>query len=72
MTKFVEQECHEGRNVGAPKAVDANSDLEAAKTVAPGCDLRRKGKLRELRVKVRVEAQPARETLFYSDPPHSN
>jgi hypothetical protein len=72
MTKFIVQECQEGRNVGSSEVVYANSDLEAAKTVATGCDLRRKGKLGGLRVKVRVAANPGTEALFYADPPHSN
>jgi hypothetical protein len=71
MTKFIVQECQEGRNVGVLEVVYANSDLEAARATAIGCDLRRAGKLGELRVKVRVAAHPAMETLFYCDLPHS-
>jgi hypothetical protein len=72
MTKFIVQECNQGRNVGPSQTIYANSDIEAARAVVHGCDLRRKGKLGELRVRVRAASARGEEICFYSDPPHSN
>jgi hypothetical protein len=72
MTKFIVQKCHEGKNIGPSEIVYSNSHLKAAKTVAPGDNLRHAGKLGELRVRVRAVDKPATEVCFYSDLPHSN
>lgn len=70
MTKFIVQECVDGRNVGPSQTIYANSDIEAARVVVSGCELRRKGKLGELRVRVRAVSNP--EVCFYADTPHSS
>jgi len=66
MTKYHVQECKMGRAVGDWIEVYANSDLEAAKKmVCP--DLRRSGKLGELRARVRAAGNPQNEIDFYAD-----
>lgn len=68
MTKFNVQECKEGRNVGQSQTIFANSELEAAKAVVVGCDLRQEGKLGELRARVRAKSAESREVCCYADP----
>ncbi|SRR5713226_5297718 len=70
MTRFIVQECDQGRNIGPNETIYANSDIEAAQAVVYGCNLRRKGKLGELRVRVREADGRRDEVCFYADPPH--
>jgi hypothetical protein len=70
MTKYRVQGCEEGKNVGASEIVYANTDLEAAQSVAFGVELRRKGKLGELRARVWTTVDPVTETAFHADVPH--
>ena len=72
MTKYRVQECRDGKNVGPSQVIYANTDMEAAKAVAHGSELRRKGKLGELRVRVWTTTNPATEIAFYADLPHSS
>jgi hypothetical protein len=73
MTKFLVQKCDQGADVGPRQMIYANSDIDAAHSVVPSDDLRRLGKLGELRVRVRAaEAPPNQEIYFFSDSPHSN
>jgi hypothetical protein len=71
MTKYQVQECNAGKNVGAWVVVYANDALSAAEKVAIGTELRDRGKLGEIRVRVRTTALPITETAFYADVPHA-
>lgn len=66
MNKYLVQECNMGKAVGGWQEIYANSDTEAAQKVVRG-DLRRVGKLGELRVRVRLANDPKTETDFYAD-----
>jgi len=66
MTKYHVQECRMGKAVGGWMEVYANSDLEAAEKIV-GPNLRRAGKLGELRARVRAASNPKNETDFYAD-----
>ncbi len=66
MTKYLVQECNMGKAVGGWQEIFANSELEAAQKVVSG-ELRRAGKLGELRVRVRVASDTKTETDFYAD-----
>jgi hypothetical protein len=66
MTLYHVQECKSGKAVRDWMEVYANSDQEAAKKLV-GPNLRRVGKLSELRTRVRLANDLKQETLFYSD-----
>lgn len=66
MTKYHVQECRMGKGVGGWQEIFANSDEEAANKVVSG-QLRRSGKLGELRVRVRLADNPKQEADFYTD-----
>lgn len=66
MTLYHVQECKSGKAVRDWIEVYANSDQEAAKKLV-GPNLRRVGKLGELRARVRLASDLKQETLFYSD-----
>jgi hypothetical protein len=66
MTKYHVQECKMGKAVGGWMEVFANNDAEAAEKVV-GPDLRRTGKLGELRARVRLASNPKNEIDFYAD-----
>jgi hypothetical protein len=67
MTKYYVQECKLGKAAGDWIAVYANSDLEAAQKIVVGLNLRRVGKLGELRARVRAASNPENEIDFYAD-----
>jgi hypothetical protein len=70
MTKYQVQECDAGRNVGTWVVVHARDALSAAQKVAIGAELRDRGKLGEMRARVRTTVPPIKETAFYADVPH--
>jgi hypothetical protein len=70
MTKYQVQECDAGKNVGAWVMVYANDALSAAQKVTIGAELRNRGKLGEMRARVRTTVPPIKETAFYADVPH--
>jgi hypothetical protein len=65
MSKYHVQECNSGKVVGGWIEVYANSDQEAAEKLV-GRDIRRVGKLGELRARVRSASNLQKETDFYS------
>jgi hypothetical protein len=66
MTLYHVQECKSGKAVRDWMEVYANSDQEAAKKLV-GPNLRRIGKLGELRARVRLASDLKNEIAFYSD-----
>jgi len=66
MTKYHVQECNMGKAVGGWVDVYAKSDVEAAQKIV-GPNLRRTGKLGELRARVRNASDPKKESDFYAD-----
>lgn len=70
MTKYQVQECDAGRNVGPWVMVYADDTLSAAQKCAVGAKLRVRGKLGEMRARVRTTVPPIKETTFYADVPH--
>jgi hypothetical protein len=66
MTKYHVQECKMGKAVGGWVEVCANSDLEAAEKIV-GPNLRRAGKLGELRARVRAVGNLKKQIDFYAD-----
>jgi hypothetical protein len=66
MTKYHVQECKMGKAVGGWHEIYANSEQDAARKVVRG-NLRPKGKLGELRVRVRLASDPKQEADFYAD-----
>ncbi len=65
MHKYHVQECEGGKAIGDWQEIYANGDQEAAEKVA-GPNLRRVGKLGELRARVRPVGNLKNETAFYS------
>jgi hypothetical protein len=65
MTKFLVQKCDQGVDVGPRQTIYANSDIDAALNVVAGDDLRRLGKLGELRVRVRAAEAPPDQVIYF-------